>query len=85
MQLLVIGPGCAKCKTLAQFTDQAVTELGLPAEIKKVTDLNQMIALGVMITPALVVNGVVKVVGRVPSVAEIKSLLMQANLATPTK
>ena len=78
MQLLVIGPGCAKCKTLAQFTEQAVKELGVPAEIEKVTDLKQIIALGVMMTPALAINGTIKVVGKVPSVAEIKTILQQA-------
>ena len=77
MQLLVIGPGCAKCKALAQFTEQAVKELGVPAEINKVTDLKQIMALGVMLTPALAVNGTVKVVGKVPSVAEIKTILKQ--------
>ena len=79
MQLLVIGPGCSKCKTLAQFTEQAVKELGVTAEINKVTDLKQIMALGVMMTPALAVNGTIKVVGKVPSVAEIKSLLQQAT------
>ena len=78
MQLLVIGPGCAKCKTLAQFTEQAVKELGVTAEITKVTDLKQIMALGVMMTPALAVNGTIKAVGKVPSVAEIKSMLQQA-------
>ena len=78
MQLLVIGSGCAKCKTLAQFTEQAVKELGVQAEINKVTDLKQIMALGVMLTPALAVNGTIKVVGKVPSVAEIKALLQQA-------
>ena len=78
INLLVIGPGCAKCRTLAQFTEQAVQELGVAAEITKVTDLTQIMALGVMMTPALAINGTVKVVGKVPSVAEIKSLLQQA-------
>jgi small redox-active disulfide protein 2 len=78
MQLLVIGPGCARCKTLVQFTEQAVKELGLTAEINKVTDLKQIMALGVMMTPALAVNGTIKVVGKVPSIPEIKSLLTQA-------
>jgi small redox-active disulfide protein 2 len=76
--LLVIGPGCSKCKTLAQFTEQAVKELGLTAEINKVTDLKQIMALGVMLTPALAVNGTIKLSGKVPSVAEIKSILSQA-------
>lgn len=78
MQLLVIGPGCAKCKTLAQFTEQAVRDLGITAEINKVTDLKQIMALGVMMTPALAVNGTVKVVGKVPSIPEIKAILQQA-------
>jgi len=78
MQLLVIGPGCARCKTLAQFTEQAVKELGLTAEINKVTDLKQIMALGVMLTPALAVNGTIKVTGKVPSVAELKGILSQA-------
>ena len=76
MNILVIGPGCAKCKTLAQFTEQAVKELGLTAEINKVTDLKQIMALGVMMTPALAVNGNIKVAGRVPSVEDIKKLLV---------
>ena len=78
MQLLVIGPGCARCKTLAQFTEQAVKELGLTAEINKVTDLKQIMALGVIMTPALAVNGSIKVVGKVPSIPEIKAILQQA-------
>jgi len=78
MQVLVIGPGCTKCRTLAQYTEQAVKELGVQAEINKVTDLKQIMALGVMLTPALAVNGTIKVTGKVPSVAEIKALLQQA-------
>jgi small redox-active disulfide protein 2 len=75
MQLLVLGPGCARCHTLAHLTEQAVQELGITAEINKVTDLKQIMALGVMMTPALAVNGTVKLAGRVPSLDEIKKLL----------
>jgi len=78
MQLTVIGPGCAKCKTLAQFTEQAARELGVPYELIKVSDLKQIMALGVMLTPALAINGTVKITGKVPSVAELKTLLQQA-------
>jgi small redox-active disulfide protein 2 len=77
MQLLVIGPGCAKCRTLAQHTEQAAKELGVTAEINKVTDLRQIMALGVMMTPALAVNGNVKVVGKVPSIEELKAILRE--------
>ncbi len=76
MQILVIGPGCPRCKTLAQFTEQAAQELGLTYELNKVTDLKQIMALGVMMTPALAVNGTVKVAGRVPSLDDIKKLLV---------
>ena len=79
MQILVIGLGCAKCKALAQLTEQAVQELGLPAEINKVTDLKQIMALGVMLTPALAVDGAIKVTGKVPNLAELKRLLSQAT------
>lgn len=78
MQLTVIGPGCAKCKALAQFTEQAAKELGVPYELIKVTDLKQIMGLGVMLTPALAINGKVKVSGKVPSVPELKTLLEQA-------
>ena len=82
MQLLVLGPGCARCKTLAQLTEQAVKELGITAEINKVTDLKQIMALGVMMTPALAVNGTLKMAGRVPSLDEIKKLLVQEQACT---
>lgn len=78
ISLLVVGPGCARCKTLAQFTEQAAKELGLQYELNKVTDLRQIMALGVMMTPALAINGTIKLVGKVPSVAELKTLLSQA-------
>ena len=75
MQIQVLGPGCQKCKTLAELTEQAVKELGVNAEISKVTDLKQIMATGVMMTPALAINGTVKVAGRLPSLEEIKKLL----------
>lgn len=77
MQLLILGTGCAKCNTLAQFTEQAARELGLEYELSKVTDLNQIMSLGVMMTPALAVDGNVKVTGKVPSVSQLKTLLSE--------
>ena len=74
-QLLILGMGCAKCGKLYEVTEQAAKELGVPCEINKVTDLKQIMAFHVMVMPALVVDGTVKVAGRVPSVAEIKKLL----------
>ena len=74
-QLLILGSGCAKCGKLYEVTEQAAKELGAPYELRKISDLKQIIALGVMMTPALVVDGLVKVAGRVPSVEEIKKML----------
>ena len=75
MNIQVLGTGCAKCTQLAQLTTQAVAELGIDADITKVTDLKQIMALGAMMTPALAIDGVVKVAGRVPSPEELKKLL----------
>ncbi|MBM3326502.1 MAG: thioredoxin family protein [Calditrichaeota bacterium] len=73
--ILVLGPGCSKCKVLAAHAEQAVQELGIEYEIQKITDLKQIMALGVMMTPGLVIDGTVKSVGRVVPVEEIKSML----------
>ena len=73
--MLILGAGCAKCGKLYEVAEQAAKELGVPYEINKVTDLKQIMALQVMVTPALVIDGTVKVAGRVPSVDEIKKLL----------
>lgn len=74
-QLLVLGTGCAKCGKLYAVAEQAAKELGVPYELYKVTNLKEIMALRVMMTPALVVDGSVKVAGRVPSVDEVKGLL----------
>ncbi len=79
MKIQVLGTGCQKCKSLAQVTEQAVTALGISAEISKVTNLKEIIAMGVMMTPALAVNGAVKLSGRVPGIAEIKTLLQETT------
>jgi len=79
MQLLVLGTGCAKCTKLYEATEQAAQALGLTYELEKVTDLNRIMLFGVMMTPALVVDGQVKVSGKVPSVDEIKTMLRQTG------
>jgi len=71
----ILGTGCPKCTKLAQLTEQAAGELELDYQLEKVTDLNAIMSHGVMMTPALVVDGVVKCVGKVPSLDEIKILL----------
>jgi small redox-active disulfide protein 2 len=79
IQLLVLGTGCAKCNQLYAAAEQAAKEAGVAYELSKVSDLRQIAALQVMVTPALVVNGSLKVAGRVPSVQEIKALLKPAK------
>lgn len=76
MKLLqILGTGCAKCHKLADQSEAAAKAMGLEYRLEKVTALDQIMKYGVMTTPALVVDGAVKVVGRVPSVEEIKKLL----------
>jgi len=75
MEIKVLGPGCPKCKTLEKNTKDAVTELGLAAQIGKVTDINEIANYGVFMTPGLVVDGEVKLVGKVASKDEIKKIL----------
>lgn len=73
--LQILGPGCAKCAKLKENADAAVAELGIEATIEKVSDITKITSFGVMMTPALAIDGEVKVVGKVPSVEEIKKLL----------
>jgi small redox-active disulfide protein 2 len=74
-KLQILGTGCPRCQKLAEVTTLAAGTLGIPYQLEKVTDLKQIMAFGVMATPALVVDGQVKVAGRIPSVEEIKKML----------
>jgi small redox-active disulfide protein 2 len=71
----ILGTGCAKCKQLAANAEQAAQGLGIDCQIEKVTDLNQIMSFGVMMTPALAVDGQVKVAGKVASPDEIRAFL----------
>lgn len=75
IRIEILGPGCAKCKTLYEHAEQAARELGIEFTIEKVTDINRIVGYRVMTTPAMVVDGQVKVSGRVPSAAALKELL----------
>jgi small redox-active disulfide protein 2 len=74
-RLQILGSGCRSCQELTERTKQAADALGLECTIEKVTDFEQMMTFGIASTPALVVDGVVKVSGRVPTVDAIKSML----------
>jgi small redox-active disulfide protein 2 len=73
--LKVLGPGCARCEQLGKLTKAAADELGLEYELEKITDLDRFIDYGLMMTPGLVVDGELKVHGRVPTLEELKELL----------
>ncbi len=75
MKVQILGTGCPKCKMLAERVGSAVSEAGLDCEVVKVTDINEIMAFGVMMTPALAVDGNVKSAGKLLSVDEIKALL----------
>ena len=75
MKIQVLGTGCAKCELLAEQTKKAAAELGLDAEVEKVTEINEILGFGVMMTPALAIDGEVKVVGKVPALDELKEML----------
>jgi small redox-active disulfide protein 2 len=76
MKLLqILGTGCPKCKKLADTTEEAASSLGLEYRMEKVTDIQAIMGFGVMTTPALAVDGVVKVSGKVPSTEEMKKIL----------
>lgn len=75
MKVQILGTGCPKCARLAENAAEAIRDKGVDAEIEKITDINQIMTFGVMMTPALAVDGDVKVVGKVPSSEEIKTML----------
>ena len=74
-KLQILGTGCPKCKALAANTEAAAKALGIEYELVKVTDINQILNFGVMMTPALAVDGTVKTCGKVLSPEEIKKLI----------
>ena len=74
-KLQILGMGCPKCKKLAENAEAAARELGIDCELEKVTDIEEIMKFGVMMTPALAVDGEVKVSGKVPDPDEIKEML----------
>lgn len=72
MRIEILGTGCAKCKKTFEVVEKAVNEAGIEAEITKVEDINSIMDYGVMVTPAVVVDGDVKIAGKIPSVDDVK-------------
>ncbi|MGE0092022.1 MAG: thioredoxin family protein [Bacteroidales bacterium] len=75
MEIKVLGTGCAKCKTTQQIVEKVVADNGVDAQISKVEDIMDIMNYNVIATPAVVVDGVVKIKGRVPSESEVKQAL----------
>lgn len=71
----VLGPGCARCKTTETHVREALAQTGIQAEVIKIEDIQEIMTYDILRTPGLVIDGVVKVSGRVPSVEEIKEML----------
>ncbi|MDA3910134.1 MAG: thioredoxin family protein [Bacteroidales bacterium] len=75
MEIKILGPGCPKCKTLDKLTREAVSELGITAQVEKEEDIMKIMEYGVLQTPGLVINGKVLFSGRVPSASELKGII----------
>lgn len=75
-KIQILGTGCPKCAKLAANAEAAAAEIGIEFELEKITDINEIMRFGVMVTPALAVDGAVKVVGKVPDVEAIKDMLV---------
>jgi len=74
-KIQILGTGCPKCNKLAELAQKAAGELNIEYNLEKVTDLNDIMDFGVMVTPALVVDGEVKIAGKVPKIEKIKQML----------
>jgi small redox-active disulfide protein 2 len=75
-KLIVLGPGCPRCENLLRITGQAAEELGIEYHLEKLTDITKFAEYGLMMTPGLVVDGELKVQGKVPTIDDIKSMLV---------
>jgi small redox-active disulfide protein 2 len=84
-KLQILGTGCPKCQKMAEVAEEAAKSLGIEYDLEKVTDVNQITGFGVMMTPALAVDGEVKVVGKVPTIDEVKELLSSVALTASSR
>jgi len=82
MEIKILGPGCMNCQTLAKRTEEAVKNLGVDASITKVSEYDDMLKYGILRTPGIVINEKLVLSGRVPSVAEITTLITNALMET---
>lgn len=78
MEIKVLGPGCPRCNDLAKRTINVLAELNVAADVEKISDIKQMMAYGILATPALVINGQVKCAGRIPTADQLKKWIEDA-------
>ncbi|KPK77494.1 MAG: hypothetical protein AMJ89_02305 [candidate division Zixibacteria bacterium SM23_73] len=83
MKIEVLGMGCSRCEKLEQDINSALAELGIEAEVAKVTDLNKISSYGVLMTPGLVINGKVYSSGKVPEMTKLKSWIEEQSKKCP--
>lgn len=79
MEIKVLGPGCKNCKMVAEAVNKVLADLGVQAEVKKIEDMGDITAHGVLITPGLIINGQIKASGKVPKESEIKKWIEEAR------
>jgi len=75
MEITVVGPGCANCRKLEEIVKEVVSDLNLEANVKKMTDIKEIAQSGVLLTPGLIIDGKVKMSGKVPSKAEVTKII----------
>jgi small redox-active disulfide protein 2 len=75
MEVKILGPGCAKCKTTYNLVEKIIKENNLDVKLSKVDDIMEMLNYNILSTPAIIINGSVKIKGHIPSEREIKELL----------
>jgi small redox-active disulfide protein 2 len=81
MIIQVLGTGCGKCKTLYEVANKALQETGVDGVVEKVEDIQQIMAFQILMTPGLAINGKVKAAGRIPSVEEVKKMILASKAA----
>lgn len=75
MEITIVGTGCAKCKKLEEITREVVTEMNVDAQVNKMTDINEIAKTGILMTPGLIIDGKVKLSGKLPSKNEVIKII----------
>lgn len=79
MEIKILGPGCANCHNLEKLTKEVIQELGFEAKIEKITNIKEIAKAGILMTPGLIIDGKIRLSGKVPSKAELTKIISTAN------